>query len=71
MARQRVQVGQVWKSEATGESYLVTRVFTEGLGTYAVLRKTGAESEARLRVHVQLDGTGHRLPGFRFAQDTE
>jgi hypothetical protein len=71
VARQRVQVGQVWKNEITGENYLVTRVFAEGLATYAVLRKTGAEKEARLRVRVERDGTAERLPGFYFAQAPE
>ena len=45
MAVRQVQIGQVWKNIETGDTYLVTKVYSEGLATFAVLRKTGAEAE--------------------------
>jgi hypothetical protein len=68
MAVKKIQVGQVWKKSDSGETYLITKVYTEALATFAVLRKTGAENEAPLRVRVERNGSGHTLPGFDFAQ---
>lgn len=71
MSVKRVQVGQVWRKSDTGESFLVTKIFNEALATYAVLRKAGAEEEARLRVRVERSGDGQVLPGFQFTQESE
>ena len=71
MAVHKIQVGQVWKKDDTGESYLVTKVYSEALATYAMLRKAGAEEESRLRVKVERAGEGQTLPGFAYAQETE
>ena len=56
MAAGRIQIGQVWRKSETGETFLVTKVYTEALATFAVLRKTGAETEALLRVRVERAG---------------
>ncbi len=71
MSVRRIQIGQVWKKNETGETYLVTKLYTEALATMAVLRKTGAETEALLRVKVGRTGDAQTLPGFSFAQETE
>jgi len=71
MGVKKIQVGQVWKKVDTGENYLVTQLYSEALSTVAVLRKTGAESEARLRVKVERIGDGQSLPGFAYAQEAE
>ncbi len=71
MALKKIQVGQVWKKDDTGETYLVTKVYSEALATFAVLRKTGAENEAPMRVHVERKGTSLALPGFSFAQESD
>ncbi len=55
----------------TGESYIVTKVFTEALTTYAVLRKAGAETESRLRVRVTHTGEGQEIVGFTLATNVE
>ena len=70
MPQRRVQIGQVWKNNRTGETYLVTKIYTEALATVAVLRKTGAETEAMLRVKVAPQGDGQTLPGFSSAQES-
>jgi hypothetical protein len=67
----KIQVGQVWKKNDTGDNYLVTKVYSEALATYAVLRKAGAEEEDRLRVKVERAGATETLPGFIYAQEAE
>ena len=71
MPVQKIQVGQVWKKNDTGDNYLVTKVYTEALATFAMLRKTGAEEEARLRVKVEHAGANQTLAGFVYAQEAE
>ncbi len=71
MLVRRIQIGQVWKKNETGETYLVTKLYTEALATVAVLRKTGAETESMLRVKVERDGDAQTIPGFTFAQECE
>jgi hypothetical protein len=67
----KIQVGQVWKKSDTGDNYLVTKVFTEALATFAVLRKAGAEEEDRLRVKITRAGGTETLTGFVYAQEAE
>ena len=65
----KIQIGQLWKNEKTGEVFLVTRVYTEALATMAVLRKSGAENEALIRVKVDRVAGGQNLAGYTPAQD--
>ena len=67
----KIQIGQLWKKEGTGEIYLVTRVYAEALSTMATLRKSGAENEAQIRVKVERAPGGQKLPGFSLAQEDE
>jgi hypothetical protein len=67
----KLQVGQVWKKEDTGDSYLVTKVYNEALTTFAVLRKAGAESERPVKVKVDRKGLAYALPGFSYAQESD
>jgi hypothetical protein len=67
----KIQIGQLWKKDGTGETYLVTRVYTEVLSTIAVLRKSGAEGEALTKVRVERSGGGVTLAGFSPAQEDE
>jgi hypothetical protein len=67
----KIQIGQLWKKDGTGETFLVTRVYSEALSTMATLRKSGAESEALVRVKVERAGDGQTLPGFSPAQEDE
>jgi hypothetical protein len=71
MGVSKIQIGQLWKKDVTGETYLVTRVYSEALSTMAVLRKSGAESEALIRVRVGRTSDGQTLPGFSPAQEDE
>jgi hypothetical protein len=71
MPLKKIQIGQVWNKEDTGDSYLVTKVYSEALATFAILRKAGSETETPLRVRIVNAGQAPSLPGFRFAQESE
>ena len=71
MPVKKIQVGQVWKKDEGGESFLITKVYSEALATYAVLRKAGAETEPPVRVKVSRSGAAQTLPGFSFAQQSD
>jgi hypothetical protein len=68
---QIVQVGQVWKKDGSGDSFLVTKIYNEALATYAVLRKTGAEDEPPVRIKVAKTGATASLPGYTFTQQSD
>jgi hypothetical protein len=67
----KIQVGQVWKHEQSGESYLVTKIYNEALTTFAVLRKTGAETDPPIRVRVVHSAATVTLPGYTYAQEAD
>jgi hypothetical protein len=67
----KIQVGQVWTKDGSGESFLITKLYREALTTYVVLRKTGAETEPPLRVRVSNSGSAQTLPGFTFTQESD
>lgn len=71
MPVRRIQIGQMWTKDETGETFLVTKLYPEALSTMAVLRKTGEETSAILRVKVERDGDGQTLRGFSFAQPSD
>ena len=72
MGVSKLQVGQLWKKDGTKDIYLVTRLFSEALNTVVILRKSGSEGEAQVRVRAERasDG-GHSIPGFSPAQEDE
>jgi hypothetical protein len=69
MTVSKIQIGQLWKKDDSGEVFLVTRVYNEAMSTMVVLRKSGSESEALVRVKANRTAEGHNLPGFVPAQD--
>lgn len=71
MSVRKIQIGQLWKRDGTGETYLVTRVYTEALSTIAVLRKSGAEEESQMRVKVERTSDGQNIPGFAPAMEDD
>lgn len=71
MPLRKIQVGQVWKKDEGGESFLVTKVYSEALATYVVLRKAGSETDPPLRVKVGRHGPSPTLPGFSYAQESD
>ena len=67
----KVQVGQVWKKDDSGDSFLVTKIYNEALASYAVLRKTGAEGEPPIRIKIAKTGQTAVLSGFTYAQESD
>jgi hypothetical protein len=67
----KIQVGQVWKSDSSGDSFLVTKIYNEGLSSYAVLRKTGSETDPPVRVKVTNTGGSANLPGYTYTQQAD
>ena len=53
MGVSKIQIGQLWKKDGTSDIYLVTRLYSEALNTMVILRKSGAEDEAQIRVRVE------------------
>jgi hypothetical protein len=71
MPVKKVQVGQVWKKDDSGDSFLITKIYTEALATFAVLRKTGAEGEPPVRIKITQAGAMANLPGFTYTQQSD
>lgn len=71
MRARKVQVGQVWKKDENGESFLVTKVYSEALASFAVLRKAGNETEPPVRIKISNSGPAQTLPGYTFAQESD
>jgi hypothetical protein len=69
MPTRKVQNGQVWKHDTTGDTFLITKLYTEALSTFAVLRKTGSETDPVVRVRIGNSGDGQTLPGYTPTQD--
>ena len=71
MSISKIQIGQLWKKQGTDEIYLVTRLYAEALSTMVVLRKSGAESQALIRVRAERTPKGQTIPGFSPAQEDD
>jgi hypothetical protein len=66
-----IQLGQLWKLNETGDTWLVTKVYSEAFSSYAMLRKVGGNDADVRRVKVDRGGNGVTLPGYSFAQEAE
>jgi hypothetical protein len=64
-------LGQLWKSNETGDTWLVTKIYSEVFASYAVMRKVGGTDADVRRVKVDKSGDGVSLPGFTFTQESE
>ena len=71
MAVSSIQLGQVWQLQATGENWLVTKLYSEAFTTYAVLRKVGGGEADVRRIKVQKAVDSVTLAGFVFTQDAD
>lgn len=71
MSVKKIQIGQLWKKNDTGDVYLVTRVYNEALATMVVLRKSGAEDQALIRTKAEKTAKGQGIPGYSPAQEEE
>ena len=64
-------LGQVWRYNATGENFLVTRVHQEVFSTFAIMRKVGDETAGTVRVKAQKTADGVTLPGYSYTQEEQ
>jgi len=67
-----VQPGQVWRDDASGANFLVTKVYSELFSQYAMLRpaNVSAPDSETIRVKVSRLDEGMTLPGYTFTQDS-
>ena len=74
MAVKRLQLGQHWRRDSSGEIFLVTKLYDEVFSQMAVLRcaaQAGPTPGDTVRVKVSRSAAGATLPGFTFAQEGE
>ena len=63
-----IQVGQLWRSEETGENWLVTKTYSELFTSYVVLRKIGGRDSDVRRLRVESSPQGPVLSGFNLVE---
>jgi hypothetical protein len=68
-----VQAGQVWRNDASGANFLVTKVYSELFTQYAMLRPANmnAPQADTVRVKIIRQDQGMTLPGYTFTQDAQ
>lgn len=66
-----IQLGQLWKLSETGDTWLVTKIYSEAFASYAMLRKVGGADADVRRVKVDKSADGVTLPGYTFAQEAD
>jgi hypothetical protein len=71
MAVKAIQPGQVWRNDQTGVNFLVTKVYSEALSQFAMLRPDSGTSSDTVRIRIQKTAQGAVLPGYTFAQEGE
>ena len=71
MAVKGIKLGQVWCQDASGQDFLVTKVYSEVFSQYAVLRpaEVTAPDAPVVKVKVAKSADGVGLPGFSFTQE--
>jgi hypothetical protein len=73
MAVKDIRLGQVWRNDADGRDYLVTKLYNEVFTQYAILRHAtsdAAETDT-VRVKVAKSGESATLPGYTFTQESQ
>ncbi len=73
MSVKAIQLGQVWRSNQSGQNFLVTKVYSEVFTQYAILRQAdgNAANTETVRVKVQKDDGSATLPGYTYTQDAQ
>jgi len=68
-----VQPGQVWRSDESGDNFLVTKVYGELFTQYAMLRpaRVSAPDSETIRVKITKAEGGMTLPGYTFTQESQ
>ncbi len=73
MAVKAIQLGQVWRNDATGQNFLVTKLYNELFTQFAILRHADANAAIAetTRVKVSKTNEGATLPGYTFTQESQ
>jgi hypothetical protein len=73
MAVKSIQLGQVWRNDQSGRTYLVTKLYNEVFVQFAVLRHADADAASGETVRLKVSKTpeGATLPGYTFTQDPQ
>jgi hypothetical protein len=68
-----IQAGQIWREDASGANFLITKVYSEVFTQYAMLRpaNVSAPNADTIRVKVTRQEEGMTLPGYTFTQDSQ
>ena len=68
MSVKAILLGQVWRSNANGQSYLVTKLYDELFSQYAMLRPvdTDAAKAETVRVRPRGAATALTVPRFKY-----
>jgi hypothetical protein len=68
-----IQLGQLWRSDQTGQVFLVTKLYNEVFTQYAILRQADANAATAetIRVKVHKGSDGAALPGYTFTQEAQ
>jgi hypothetical protein len=66
-----ILLGQLWKLNESGDTWLVTKIYSEAFSSYAMLRKVGGGDADVRRVKVDKSNEGMTLPGYTFAQEAD
>lgn len=70
MNHKGIQIGQIWRSDETGENWLVTKTYSELFTAYAVLRKVGGGDSDVRHVRVERSPRGPSLSGFSLVEES-
>jgi hypothetical protein len=69
MTTKKVSAGQMWKSEQTGEVFVVTSLYRDVLASFAMLRAIHSTGESNKRAKViRVEGGGECIVGFSIAE---
>jgi len=71
VAVSRILAGQLWKLNESGDTWLVTKIYSEAFSSYAMLRKVGGTDADVRRVKVDKSHDGVTLPGYTFTQEAD
>jgi hypothetical protein len=72
MAVKAILLGQVWRSNANGQNYLVTKVYNDLFTQYAMMRPADGAAEAEtVRVKVTKTADSVALPGYTYTQESQ
>ena len=68
MQTKKISLGEMWRSEASGEVFIVTSFCKELFSSYACLRSVEPQRSEFRKVKMLKNDSGETLMGFRMAE---